>query len=67
MTLAAIARRYRVAEERVARLAAERDRLIREAAASGMSTRQIAREAGVSHQRVAQILNAAKERHADDA
>jgi hypothetical protein len=55
--LGRIARRYRTAEERLAVLAAEREQAIREAHAAGASMRAIAEQAGLSHQRVAQIIN----------
>jgi transcriptional regulator with XRE-family HTH domain len=45
------------ARAEVSRLETLRDQLIRQAAAEGMSLRRIADDAGVSFQRVAQILN----------
>jgi transposase len=49
---------WRYHREQLTIVERERDRLIRQAHADGMSLRQIAREAGVSFQRVAQIINA---------
>jgi hypothetical protein len=55
--LVRIARRYRAAEERLAGISAEREQAIRQAHASGMPMRAIAEHTGLSHQRIAQIVN----------
>jgi transposase-like protein len=48
--------RARDAHERMKAAQAERDELIRDAVAQGVSLRQIAKTIGISHQRVAQIV-----------
>ena len=50
-------RAMRRLEEDVARVRLERDRLIREAVAGGASYREVARELGLSHSRIQQIVN----------
>jgi hypothetical protein len=44
-------------EERLDRLRSERDKLIRQAAAAGLTRREIAHLSGTSHQRVTQVVN----------
>jgi hypothetical protein len=51
-------RALREVEDGVARARAERDRRVREAVEAGASYRRVARELGLSHSRVQQIVNA---------
>jgi DNA invertase Pin-like site-specific DNA recombinase len=50
-------RAMRRIDEDVARVRLERDRLIRKAVAAGGSYREVARELGLSHSRIQQIVN----------
>jgi hypothetical protein len=50
-------RAIRRIDEDVARVRLERDRLIRKAVAAGGSYREVARELGLSHSRIQQIVN----------
>lgn len=51
-------RAMRQIDEDVARVRLERDRLVREAVSAGASYREVARELGLSHSRIQQIVNA---------
>jgi DNA invertase Pin-like site-specific DNA recombinase len=50
-------RAMRRIEEDVAQVREERDRLVRETVAGGASYREVARELGLSHSRIQQIVN----------
>ena len=51
-------RAMRQIDEDVTRVRLERDRLVREAVSAGASYREVARELGLSHSRIQQIVNA---------
>lgn len=55
-------RAMREIDEGVARERLERDRLIRDACASGASYRELGRALGLSHSRIQQIVNAGRAR-----